>query len=193
MGCQLVSILMHINPDVHPLQPHFTSKLKCIRNVMAKRFSSTTFDGLVININYYCSRNSPDESMIRESVDADAPSRETEGRGAVKHKKRIITDYKAPPPKIGETARRENADAEMLSMAAEGCEDAPYRNLISPPKNDSKVPSAEITVDLTPPSPAEETKDDKQPSKEEKSAFNPSFTPKILPPSLLKKKRVASI
>lgn len=156
--------------------------------------------------------------MIRESVDADAPSRETEGRGAVKHKKRIITDYKAPPPKIGmyasiwndnssislrrssnyycspgETARRENADAEMLSMAAEGCEDAPYRNLISPPKNDSKVPSAEITVDLTPPSPAEETKDDKQPSKEEKSAFNPSFTPKILPPSLLKKKRVASI
>ncbi|XP_050706186.1 uncharacterized protein LOC126991466 isoform X2 [Eriocheir sinensis] len=177
MGCQLVSILMHINPDVHLLQPHFTSKLKCIRNVMAKRFSSTTFD----------------ESMIRESVDADAPSRETEGRGAVKHKKRIITDYKAPPPKIGETARRENADAEMLSMAAEGCEDAPYRNLISPPKNDSKVPSAEITVDLTPPSPAEETKDDKQPSKEEKSAFNPSFTPKILPPSLLKKKRVASI
>ncbi|XP_050706204.1 uncharacterized protein LOC126991488 [Eriocheir sinensis] len=136
--------------------------------------------------------------MRHENTNAVAPRVVTEGREDVKHKKLIFTESKVLHPKneIGETARWENADAEMPSMVTEGCEDAPYRKLIftdPPPKKNSKVPSAEITVDLTSPSPAEESKDDKQPSKEEKSAFNPSFTPKILPPSQMKKKRVVSI
>lgn len=127
MGCQLVSILRHINPDASRPRPQFTGKTQ--RDVMVKQFPSTKFGmyrqcylhgllnhqipfvlfyicclvfsgGLVINVNYYyyCSHNSSDEDTMQQSADVVTPSKITAGREDVRRRKLVFTDSNVLSP-----------------------------------------------------------------------------------------------